>query len=74
MKKYMIKTCSFQTSEVYIEKYSTEFEMIQGLKNMLEREDNNLSKEDWNNLIETRFHNDGYDTIELVCHDGNEDL
>lgn len=66
MKTYSIRTYSHLDDSYYQEDYSSLQDMITGLKEMLEREDNNLTLQEFNELLENKFHNDGYDLIELL--------
>ena len=62
---HVIKTYSYTDNEIYIETFNTREELKFGLHEMLEREDNELSYEELENLLMSGLHNDGYDTIEI---------
>lgn len=66
MKTYSIRTYSFLDDEYYQEDYTNLQDMITGLKELLEREDNNLTNQEFNELLENKYHSDGYDLIELL--------
>lgn len=67
MKKYYyIVAYDSLNREFYEERYETEDDRLQGLKDMIERDMLDISEKEMEEFLKNKFFNYGYDWIELV--------